>query len=81
MVLIAYGGHSTGPGPRHKTGPASWICGAPIDLNDGTFWGLLNVQRCVPRSAPSPHGVPPLTLLTYVVDGASTELPIELLGS
>lgn len=57
------------------------MCGAPRDLHDGTFWGLLNVQRCVPRSAPSPPGVPPLAPLTDVVDGASTELPIELLGS
>lgn len=39
------------------------------------------MQRCVPRSAPSPPGVPPLAPLTDVVDGASTELPIELLGS
>lgn len=34
-----------------------------------------------PGSDPFPHGVPPLVPLTDVVDGAGTELPIELLGS
>lgn len=34
-----------------------------------------------PGSAPFSHGVLPLAPLTDVVDGASTELPVELLGS
>lgn len=33
-----------------------------------------------PELAPSLNRVPPLVLLTDVVNGASAELPIELLG-
>lgn len=48
-------------------------------------WYILGIPQCGeiphPRSAPSPHGVPPLAPLTDMVDRTGTKLPIELLGS
>lgn len=40
------------------------------------------MEKCVsPRVSPLQNGVPPLALLTDVVNGASAELPVEFLGS
>lgn len=53
-----------------------------LSLQDELSWGLHDVEDCAPpRISHLPRQVPPRAPLTDVVDGAGTELPVELLGS